>query len=172
MGKRVNISRVSRHPSKMNKTSRTVSFNQVTQTDSGNEMSTNEIVEKRIKSNELKPSKNYLIQNIGYTSNQNRQQHDITHFQTKHEHITAKFERDNEKGTNKKWKIEYVDENGNQIANPDWKIKSINKKTKQATWCDTAGAICALSFIAFGLYSTINAGKTRRLKKSKTKRRY
>lgn len=147
-----------------NKTSRAVTFNEITETDSGNEMPTNEIEKQRIKSNKLKPDKNYLTQNIGFTSNKNREPYDRKHFQTKYEHITAKFERDNEK-------IEYVDENGNQIANPDWKIKSINKNT--ATWCDTAGKICAFTFIVLGIGSTlINAGKTRRLKKKKTKRRY
>ena len=154
-----------------NKTSRAVSFNEITETDSGNEMFTNEIEKQRIKLNELKPDKNYLTQNIGFTSNKNREPYDRKHFQTKYENITAKFEKETERGTNKKWKIEYVDENGNQIANPDWKIKSINKNT--ATWCDTAGKICALTFIVLGIGSTlINAGKTRRLKKKKTKRRY
>jgi len=175
MGKGTTSKAASKTASKVTRRKpRKVKFNEITQTDSGNEMSTSVIETQRIQSNAFKPNpKNkYSIRNYELTSDKNREPYHITHFQTKDEHITAKIERDHEKGSNPKWKIEYIDDNGNKIENPSWKIKSINKEEQQATWCQTLGAMCAYSAIAFGVYSTINAGKTRRLKKKKTKRRY
>jgi hypothetical protein len=153
---------------KTNKSSRNVIFNPVTETDSGTEMETANIETERRISNSRKPSNKYLIQNIDFTSNKNREPYNISHFQSKHEKVTAMLEKKQEQGQNARWEIKYVDDG---TKNRDWKITSIDEEQNRVTWCDIAG-VCAYSALALAVGYNMTAGKTRRHKKRKTKRRY